>query len=1610
MSQIKYSLLLCVLFFTQTAKADWGIWQAYLIANFGGADAYYSTGQDINDPTPTLNNLYLGRYTSSGTLIIDGAEVKTFKNGSSNVCGASMFYRIYRTCDAPGSFNEVTTGIACNFPCSGLNSGGDQKWDNTTANINALAGLTLSGTYVIEVYFQGNGNQNNPSGCGESAFSSNGGSNFRAYFEFNNNDSFADGNFTANPIWSGDVAQFQVVNNSDVGGLLGTELVRTHTLRANGTGAGTHSMTTQITSWLDQQDWYFWIGRRELEASGSNRIRVFLYSNSANIEGGSGSGVNGYAITFGTTDNDPIEFQRITNGVASVQFTSTASIADNLIDYGVSFHISRSETGVWTIRTSPLPQNAIEAQATPTALSCPETASTVVHGTVLDNTHVPTANGFFGIIASVTSTGLQSSEFDNFRFRAQLPNTKVAFVGTTNTVTESTSNFSTTIGVNLTSPDVFVGASVQVVLVSGDGSRLAGYAPQTITWAPGEGGTKFATFSIAANTVCDDIDNLVFQLQNLTGGLNPTINEPSNFTLVVVDDDTGFATLINDNFEDGNSNGWQSFNGAWGASNVAPSSGLWSLRRSSTGTAGNSHVVFNTEGSSLNGVTTTWRFNVKHFNRDPSPNNRFLVALASDSTNLAGAYSGYAIGAFPEFTGDTDFIKFYRVTNGVLTLLATTSFDVTTSVNEIGFNIERSDAGVWTIQIDPSGDFDNLATVATVTDTAHDNLSFFGVRFEFSSTNSDRLALDDVSVIQKGCRVEYFSQVPGGNLTGAIWSDQTIGTPIAINPGRFTRLTVQAGAPVTFNSDLVCNAFSIRDGAVVNAQNANMRMYGNFATEPNATFNPGTSTVVFKGTELQSVAGSAEPTFYNMTIDNVFGTVTLMDTVRVQNVVTVSKGTLQTGGRLILLSNASRSASIGPLLNGADVSGLVTIQRFITGGSAGYVYLGASTVASPHTIENVWDDDLVTTGVAGSDFPPPYNFVNIYSYNESVLGNRNAGWTPMTNTSNTIDVLRGYSIYMGPGSWTTDVTGNIQKGNVTVPLSYTVTPNVGDGWNLLTNIYPSEIDFLSLEQNSSDINFYHLYDNNLPGYRVYSANLGLGSAPRYIAHSQAFFVKATAVNQSLNFTENVKTATNVAFERSMEDSRFIRFTINRNGQGDEALIAFTDDATNAYDMTLDVEKLESPVASAPELAFVSSDAMLLTIDARPMPYEEMEIPMYLDLPAAGDYEIQITETQNLPFGSCFVIEDVIAGTMYTLEEGLSFIVSTDAPYQGNRVIIRVTPSLVLNTENISCNAQDDGAIAINAASGDWNWTVTNELGVVVFEGAGATEVTNLSAGTYDVVLANANGNCAAAQASVTLTEPSATLFEFGAEIASCNLGNTGELILNITNPGNYDYQLVNLNGEIITSGNGTANLLSIDGLAADNYALTITNACISETFEFTTIDENAVSVEPATNQTSFEWEAGTSLPIELTVSAYAADNVVWMLNGEQVGTGHVIPFILTEAGTYVFEVTASTATCEANTTVTITGTTFTTVNVDEASNGTLDIVRVGDNAVMQLPSGIGNVHVMVYNAMGQIVFEQREIQNTSNASSIPMATWSAGIYTFKIFTNETELLTKKLVK
>ncbi len=155
---------------TGAVRADWGIWAAGVFVNPNGAGQNYYSAADFN-------GAYLGSFVSvsNDTLVLSGGEIKTYKNGASDVQGGAMFYRIYPVDSGGGAF------VSNNLPFfENLVTAGDQTWQTTTLNVNVLASLPKPGTYRIEVYFTGRG-----TGPNETKFFSNDGANYTATFDFN---------------------------------------------------------------------------------------------------------------------------------------------------------------------------------------------------------------------------------------------------------------------------------------------------------------------------------------------------------------------------------------------------------------------------------------------------------------------------------------------------------------------------------------------------------------------------------------------------------------------------------------------------------------------------------------------------------------------------------------------------------------------------------------------------------------------------------------------------------------------------------------------------------------------------------------------------------------------------------------------------------------------------------------------------------------------------------------------------------------------------------------------------------------------------------------------------------------------------------------------------------------------------------------------------------------------------------------------------------------------------------------------------------------------------------------------------------------------------------
>jgi hypothetical protein len=188
-------------------------------------------------------------------------------------------------------------------------------------------------------------------------------------------DNFTDGNFTANPAWSGTTANY-IINASGQ-------------LRLNAPAAGSSSLTTPFILPANHNvTWEFFL-RQNFAPSGSNHSRIYLMSSQSDP-----SGSTGYFLQFGEDGaNDAIKLFRQTGAANTLVCAGPlATISANPVIVRVK--VTRNVAGDWVITAD---------------YSGGTTFVAVAAGT--DNTH--TTSEYFGFRSIYTVTNIQNFFYDD---------------------------------------------------------------------------------------------------------------------------------------------------------------------------------------------------------------------------------------------------------------------------------------------------------------------------------------------------------------------------------------------------------------------------------------------------------------------------------------------------------------------------------------------------------------------------------------------------------------------------------------------------------------------------------------------------------------------------------------------------------------------------------------------------------------------------------------------------------------------------------------------------------------------------------------------------------------------------------------------------------------------------------------------------------------------------------------------------------------------------------------------------------------------------------------------------------------------------------------------
>jgi hypothetical protein len=435
------------------------------------------------------------------------------------------------------------------------------------------------------------------------------------------------------------------------------------------------------------------------------------------------------------------------------------------------------------------------------------------------------------------------------------------------------------------------------------------------------------------------------------------------------------------------------------------------------------------------------------------------------------------------------------------------------------------------------------------------------------------------------------------------------------------------------------------------------------------------------------------------------GTLSLSDTLIIRKLLQPGSGTFNTNNKLILGSNNIETATIG-IGVGNYITGKVKVQRYIKSIGDRRFRFASSSVTN--TTVKDWQQEIFITGnnAAGTalgNTPGTLNSAGfdatlsnqptMYYYDETVSGSLNNGWIAVTNETNTLSDVplvstRGYRVFIRgdrsdtnrlnglndfQNEVTTDLYGELNKGNIPVPVSYTSTSILAnDGWNLIGNPYACPFDFASYYKSGEIVEKFDptiwIYNPIINSYVSYNAIAGTGSLTSGIVPSgTSFWVKANKANPTFTFKEEYKVINPnaddllappplksllepiIGFEKTNTSPKSATEVLNRADEisiqlikdsinKDEMIVKFVNGAKIGAD-SFDIIKFWSTEVGIAQ--FHQESNSFFDLSSRPINYVDADfIPIYFFVNNSGNYSLnmKLTSSEIFQGGKAYLVD------------------------------------------------------------------------------------------------------------------------------------------------------------------------------------------------------------------------------------------------------------------------------------------------------------------------------------------------------------------------------------
>jgi hypothetical protein len=606
-----------------------------------------------------------------------------------------------------------------------------------------------------------------------------------------------------------------------------------------------------------------------------------------------------------------------------------------------------------------------------------------------------------------------------------------------------------------------------------------------------------------------------------------------------------------------------------------------------------------------------------------------------------------------------------------------------------------------------------------------------------------------------GATAEYQNLASTYNVTGGtlqIGNASTSGSPtVKINSTApvYNLVVNSTGTPTAkllTNNLIVNNNVTLGSATNLDLNSLNLSVGGDWTNNGGSLTTTPTGTVIFNGTNAQTIAGTSGITFNNLTIDNTAGVSTP------NNLLTTVSGILliNNGKQLIVPSQSKLTAT--SVTNNAGSSGLVL--KSDASGTATFINAGIVNTSVPATVQQYLTsgrDWYVGSPVSGATSAA----INTGGSNQMATFNETtAQYEFIKDNSTTLSTGKGYIAHVVNGTTLYSFTGTLNDGDITLSPTRTGTTAAKRGFNLVANPYPSYLDWNAVTKtnmlgtiwyrtvNSSGTMVFDTY-NGLEG-----TGLGInGVVNQYIPPVQSFWVRVNAdnVTGSLVMTNTMRShkdqtqAQNHLRVPVAENSiQKIRLRVSNGVNADETVLLaspLTIDGIDSYD----AQKMPNQNTNIPEI-YTLCDNQELVINCVAGFTADKEFALGFRPGKASDFSIEASEISglNLPV----VLVDKLNGVEKQLSVGEAYTFSSSASETTERFAIRFKTTSVttgaekeMSPSDISIYGQE-GKMIIDTKSTPMDGiqvSIFNTLGQKLLEKTltnSRTELTGFNVGIY----------------------------------------------------------------------------------------------------------------------------------------------------------------------------------------------------------------------------------------------------------------------------------------